>query len=156
MEAILNFFELLSKELIVMGTAALPVIELRGAIPVGLALGLDVWTTFIFAYLGTLVPVPVLLFFLRPVMDYLKQTRLLRWLAVWLEERTHRKSASVRKYSLIGLFFFVAVPLPTTGVWTGSMIAAFLNIRILYAFPVIALGNLIAGLIVMFISHQFI
>lgn len=156
MEAILNFFDLLRKELIVMGTAAMPIIELRGAIPVGLALGLNVWTTFIFAYLGTLVPVPVLLFFLRPVMSYLKQTRMLRWFAVWLEERTRRKSTSVQKYSLIGLFLFVAVPLPTTGVWTGSMIAAFLNIRILHAFPIIALGNLVAGLIVMFISHQFI
>lgn len=154
MDVIWDFLQLLKKELIVMGTAALPIIELRGAIPVGIALGLNVWTTFIFAYIGALVPVPVLLFFLRPVMDYLKRTKLLNWFAVWLEARTRRKSIKMHKYTLLGLFFFVAVPLPTTGVWTGSMIAAFLNIRILHAFPVIALANLVAGLIVMFISYH--
>jgi uncharacterized membrane protein len=156
MEAIFGVFELIKKELVVMATAFLPVVELKGAIPVGLGMGLDKWTTFILAYIGSILPVPILLFFLKPIMNFLRRTKILKWFADWIDERTQRKGVKVRKYSLLGLFVFVAVPLPTTGVWTGSAIASFLNIRILHAFPVIALGNLVAGLIVMLVSYHLI
>lgn len=149
-----EFLEVIKKELIVFGTAALPVIELKGAIPIGIGMGLGTWTSFILAYLGSILPIPFLLLFLKPVMAYLKKTKLLAPFANWVERRTNRKMVSVRKYSLLGLFIFVAIPLPSTGIWTGSAIASFLDIRIKHAFPVIALGNLVAGLIIMFLSHQ--
>ncbi|HZJ57569.1 MAG TPA: small multi-drug export protein [Clostridia bacterium] len=154
MGAFFEYLEVIKKELIVFSTAILPLVELKGAIPVGIGMGLSAMTSFIVAYLGSILPVPILLLFLKPVMAFLKGTRLLAPFANWVERRTNKKVRGVRKYSLLGLFIFVAVPLPTTGIWTGSAIASFLDIRIMHAFPVIALGNLVAGLIIMFLSHQ--
>ena len=155
MGAFFDFLEVIEKELIVFFTATLPLVELKGAIPVGMGMGLSTTGSFVAAYLGSLLPVPILLFFLKPIMAFLKKTRLLAPFANWIERRTHKKGQGVRKYSLLGLFIFVAVPLPTTGVWTGSAIASFLDIRVMHAFPTIALGNLVAGLIIMFLTHQF-
>lgn len=146
----------LADELIVAFTAALPVIELKGAIPTGIALGLNKWEAFISAYIGSLLPVPILLFFFRPIMTYLHRTRVFRRFAGWVYSRTRHKGYKIRQYSLLGLFIFVAIPLPTTGVWTGSMIASFLKLKISHSFIAIALGNLVAGLLIMFISHQFV
>lgn len=154
MESFLGFIELIKKELIVFFTAALPIIELKGAMPVGVGMGLSLTESFIASYLGSILPVPFLLLFLKPIMAFLRRTKILVPIANWIERRTEKKGQSVRKYSLLGLFIFVAVPLPTTGVWTGSAIASFLDIRIKHAFPVIALGNLVAGLIIMALTYQ--
>lgn len=155
MEALWEFLALIKRELVVIGTAAIPVVELRGAIPVGMAMGLSMWHSFMLALIGSLIPVPLLLYFLRPVVNYLKETKLLRWFAVWLENRTMKKSKRIKNLSLIGLCLFVAIPFPTTGVWTGCAIAAFLGMRISHAFCAIAIGDLIAGLIVMTFSNFF-
>ncbi len=152
----IDFFDMIKRELIVFSAATLPVIELKGAIPIGVGMGLTPLASFIAAYLGSLLPVPILLFFLKPIMVFLKKTRFLAPLARWVEKRTSKKGKSIRKYSLLGLFIFVAVPLPTTGVWTGAAIASFLDIRVKHAFPAIALGNLVAGLIILFLTYQII
>lgn len=137
-------------------TAALPLVELKGAIPAGIAMGLGVWESFICSYLGSLLPVPVLLFFFKPIMNYLHKTRFFRGFARWVQRRTSEKSNKVYRYSLLGVFIFVAIPLPTTGVWTGSMIASFMKLRILPSFIAISIGNLVAGLIILFLSYQLI
>ncbi|NLJ40372.1 MAG: small multi-drug export protein [Clostridiales bacterium] len=116
-------------------------------------MGLSTTGSFIAAYLGSLLPAPLLLFFLKPVMSFLRGTKLFAPFANWIEKRTHKKGVRIRKYSLLGLFIFVALPLPTTGVWTGSAIATFLDLRIKHALLVIALGNLVAGAIIMFLSY---
>ncbi len=154
MGSFFEFIELMKKELVVFFTAMFPLIELKGAIPIGVGMGLTLTESFIASYLGSILPVPILLFFLKPVMAFLKKTKILAPLANWVENRTKKKSVGVRKYSLLGLFIFVAVPLPTTGVWTGSAIASFLDIRIKHAFPVIAIGNLVAGLLILLLTHQ--
>ena len=154
MESFLGFIEVMEKELIVFFTAALPVIELKGAMPVGVGMGLSLTESFVASYLGSILPVPFLLFFLKPIMAFLRHTKILAPIANWIERRAEKKGKTVRKYSLLGLFILVAVPLPTTGVWTGSAIASFLDIRIKHAFPVIALGNLVAGLIIMALTYQ--
>ncbi len=155
-ESMFEALQNLTDELIVAFTAALPVIELKGAIPTGIALGLNKWETFISAYIGSLLPVPILLAFFRPIMAHLHRTRVFRRFASWVYSRTRHKGYKLRQYSLLGLFIFVAIPLPTTGVWTGSMIASFFKLKFSHAFIIIALGNLVAGLLVMFISHQFV
>ncbi len=152
----LEILQTLKNELMVILTAALPVVELKGAIPVGLATGLGIWESFICSYIGSLLPVPVLLFFFKPIMDYLHKTKLFKGFARWLDRRTNKKLHQVQRYSLLGLFIFVAIPLPTTGIWTGSMIASFLKLRILPSFIAISLGNLVAGLIILFLSYQLI
>ncbi len=135
-----------------------PIVELKGSIPVGVAMGIPLWEAFLIAWLASAVPVPFILLFLRPLIRYMKSTKPFRKFANWLEARTRRKTEKgvIRKYRLLGLFLFVAIPLPGTGVWTGSMIAALLDLRISHALPVILFGNLVAGLLMLFLTHSII
>jgi len=144
--------------LAVIGMAMLPVVELKGAIPTGLALGLPPWMAFWMAYIGSSIVCPLIIFLFRPIVAWIRKHNipLLGKIADWAQARGYRKSASVRKYSLLGLFLFVAAPLPTTGVWMGSLIAVLLDLREKHAVPVIVVGNLIAGLIVFLVSGYLI
>lgn len=154
MEKILDWFTSFPAVWAVLLSSVLPVIELRGAIPLGIGMGMGLWETFILAYVGSCLPVPLLIFFFKPIMAWLRGTKIFRPFAEWLHRRTERRSTKMRRYSLLGLFIFVAIPIPTTGVWTGSMIASFLNIRAKHAIPVIMAGNLVAGILVLTISYH--
>lgn len=157
MESIIKeLIEFLSIEFTVIFTAALPVIELRGAIPVGIALGLSPIHASILSLLGSMIPVPFILFGIRPVLNYLKKTRFFRKLAVGITDRSiNNNSHKIQKYGAWGLIVIVALPFPGTGVWSGSLLAALLDIRFKWAFPAILLGNIIAATIVMSISQGF-
>ncbi len=148
-----NLFEIITKEIMVLFIAALPLIELRGAIPIGVSMGLSPIHAAILGIIGSLIPVPFLLFFLKPVFIWLRQTKLFRGFVDRTVERTLKKSENIRKYRIIGLILFVGIPLPGTGVWTGSLAAILFNIRIKHALPAIALGNLLAGIIMFTFSH---
>lgn len=134
----------------------LPVVELRGAIPLGASLGLPFWECFLICVVGNLIPVPIILLFVRFVLQWMKKIKHLDKIAVWVENKAHKHSASIVKYAGWGLFLFVAIPLPGTGAWTGSLIAAMLDMRMKKAFPAIFAGVLIAGLIVGGISYGFL
>lgn len=131
----------------IMGTACLPVLELKAAIIAGFALGFPIWETFLFSYLGSIIPVPIILKFSQPVMAKLRNTKQSRKFIDWVEARSLKKSNTIKKYSLVGLFIFVAIPLPTTGVWTGSLIAALVGLRFWPSVAVIFSGNFVAGMI---------
>lgn len=133
--------------------AMAPVVELRGAIPYGLALGLDPASAFAASVIGNLIPTPIILLFVRKVFQWMRRTS--RWLGETvdkLEQRAAEKSDMVQRYALWGLVILVAIPLPGTGAWTGALVAALMNIRLSRAFPAIVLGVLIAGVIVLAIS----
>lgn len=131
-----------------------PVIELRGAIPVGLAMGLPFWTTFIAALIGNLIPVPFLILFTRKVFEWLRRkSALLEKFVSKMEEKAASKEDLLKKYELLGLCILVAIPLPGTGAWTGSLVAAVFDLRLKHSFPAIALGVLIAGIIVSIVSY---
>lgn len=131
-----------------------PVIELRGAIPAGLAMDLPFWTIFIAAFIGNLLPVPFLILFTRKVFEWLrKKSQLLERFVSKLEAKAASKEELLKKYELLGLCILVAIPLPGTGAWTGSLVAAVFDIRLKHSFPVIALGVLIAGIIVSIASY---
>lgn len=147
MTEFLNYF---SKELWVAFVSMVPLIELRGAIPVGAALGLPWLTTYIIAVIGNLLPIPFILWFSRPIMAWLKKTKPLRPIAEKLEQKTEANREKIMKYSAFGLFLFVAIPLPGTGAWSGALAAALLDMRFKYAFPSISLGVMAAGLIMQF------
>ncbi|MGI5822632.1 MAG: COG2426 family protein [Dethiobacteria bacterium] len=148
---LLNF---LSMELTVMFTAALPVIELKGAIPVGISLGMTPLHAAAVAFVGSMIPVPIILFTVRPVFNYLKSTNTFKKMIYKLTARFLKKSGGrIQRYGLWGLIFLVAVPLPGTGVWSGSLIAALLDMRFKWAFPAIFVGNLIAGILIMGVSE---
>lgn len=146
-------FSFLSKEVLVLLLAMVPLIELKGAIPVGISLGLSTLDSFFLSYVGSCLPVPLILLLVRPVLAHLGTYSKLKGL---VEKITHKNSVNTRKikrYGSLGLFLFVAVPLPGTGVWSGSLAAAMLNLPMKKALPIICFGNLIAGLIIMFLSH---
>lgn len=147
-----NLIEFLSIELTVMLTAAMPIIEMRGAIPVGISLGLSPIHSFILAFIGSMIPVPFILFTIRPIFNYLKKTRTFNKLVARLTDGTESNSAKIRKYGFWGLILVVAIPLPGTGVWSGSLVAALMNLRLKWAFPAIMIGNMIAGVLIVLIS----
>ncbi|WP_324822965.1 small multi-drug export protein [Sinanaerobacter sp. ZZT-01] len=148
--------DLLSTEITVLLTAMLPVIELRGAIPVGISLGMSPTHAFIISFIGSMIPVPFILFTIRPLFNWLRQTNLFRNLIRRITEKSLNKSGRIQKYGVWGLFLFVAIPLPGTGVWSGSLAAALLNLRFKWAFPAILIGNLIAGLLITGLSHSIL
>ena len=136
------------KCIMTMAIAAVPVVELRGAIPAGAAAGLNPWLACIAAVIGNLLPVPFIILLVRRVFDWLRKHPFFAPKIDALERTAHLKGRLVRKYRLLGLTLFVAIPLPGTGAWTGALVAAFLDIRLRHALPAIALGVLVAGGIV--------
>ena len=129
--------------------SVVPVIELRGAIPIGVALGLHPFWAMLASIVGNMLPVPFIILFVRHVFTWLKRhSPLLGRLVQKLEDKAHNKSAVVIKYRAIGLCLLVAVPFPGTGAWTGSLVAALLDIPLREAVPTILLWVIIAGLFV--------
>lgn len=135
--------------------AMTPIGELRASIPIALTLYQLNWgTAYLISVIGNLVPVVFLLIFLGPVSDWLsKKFPPFRRFFSWLFERTRRKyNSHMEKYGYPALIFFVAIPLPITGGWTGSLIAFLFGVSFKKAFFSIFLGVLIAGLIVSFVT----
>ena len=129
--------------------SAVPVIELRGGIPYGIASGLEWWEAYPAAVIGNLLPVPFIMLGIRWAFSWLR--KLSSWfehLISKMEEKAAKNSKMIEKYELLGLFILVAIPLPGTGAWTGALVAAMLEMRIRHTFPVIALGVLVAGAVV--------
>lgn len=142
------FFETFSHELLLtFATAMVPVVELRGAIPLGVAAGLPPAPACAAAILGNLVPAPLVILLGRRAADFLRGTAFFGPKIGWLERRAHLKGRLVRKYRLAGLVILVGIPLPGTGAWTGALVAAVLNIRMRHALPAILLGLVLAGLV---------
>jgi len=133
-------------------TAMVPVIELRGAIPIGVAAGLSPTVACVTAILGNLVPVPFIMLLIRRIFDWLRHTAFFGPKIEWLERRAHLKGRVVRKYRLPGLIILVGIPLPGTGAWTGALVAALLDIRLRHAIPAIFIGLLIAAAITLTVT----
>ena len=133
-----------------------PILEVKAAIPIGTAMGLPLWDSFIVAVLGGLVPCPFIILFSRKMISWLKTTAILGWFGSFMERHVDQKADKVRKYSLLGLFVLVAAPLPGTGVWTGSLVAALLDLRLKHAVPVILLGNIVCSLCILMITGVFV
>ncbi|MEG1658793.1 MAG: small multi-drug export protein [Oscillibacter sp.] len=138
---------LLGKVLMTFGVAMVPILELRGAIPLGVAAGLPPWVACAVAILGNLLPVPIIMLLVRRVFDWLRDGKFWGPKILWLERRAHLKGHLVRKYRLPGLIILVGIPLPGTGAWTGALVAALLDMRIKTAIPAILAGLFIAGAI---------
>lgn len=132
----------------------LPVLELRGAIPIATANGLNFWVAIICAIIGNLIPVPFIIVFIRRIFALIRKwSKKLDKIVTKLEERASKKSDVVLKYAFWGLVILVAIPLPGTGAWTGALVAAMLDMRLRRAFPAIGLGVVIAAIIVSFVTY---
>ncbi|MBQ5969583.1 MAG: small multi-drug export protein [Clostridia bacterium] len=143
----------LAADLIVFLISMLPVLELRGGLIAAKLLELPFWPAFTVCVVGNLLPVPFLLLFIRRIFALLKRFHKVEALIEKVEARSVRKARRVVKYRLWGLLLLVAIPLPGTGAWTGALAAAFLDIRMKHALPVIAAGVVIAGVITAALSY---
>ncbi len=151
-ESMLNS-DLYIKCLVVFAISMVPIIELRGALPVGIALGLDPLLAYTLCVIGNMLPVPVILLFVRRVFEWMKKkSERLGSIAEKMEQKAEGKKDQVQKYEWLGLMLFVGIPLPGTGAWTGALIAAMLDMRLKRAFPSILLGVILAGAIMLFAS----
>ena len=131
----------------------IPFIELRLAIPLGLGLGMPWYEAFLISVISNCVPIPFIILLTRPIFDWLKKRKLFEKFVTKFEARMMKKSEKVTKYEMIGLFLFVAIPLPGTGAYSGSVIAALLGMRLKKAIPSIAAGVFVAGVIVTIITY---
>ena len=139
--------------------AMLPVVELRGAIPVGVGmLGRSALpSVYLAAVLGNMLPVPFIIVYIRRIFQWLRRrSRRLDGLVTRLETKAHLKGRMVTRYKYLGLCILVAIPLPGTGAWTGALVAAFLDMRLRSAVPAIFLGVVIAGILVSLVTSGVI
>lgn len=143
----------MSGELISFIISLFPVLELRGGLVAATFLGIDWWKAFIYCFIGNMLPIPFILLFIRKIFDLMKKKKPLDKFVHKMEEKADKHSDKIEKYSLLGLFLLVAIPLPGTGAWTGALVAALMDMRISRALPVIAIGVIVAGIIVATVSY---
>ena len=150
-EILINFFgERLgenSEELIIFMISMLPVLIAAKL------LGVDWLPAFIICFIGNMLPIPFILLFIRKIFEFLKKFKFTRKIVEKLEAKSKKKSDKFKRGTRFGLFTFVAIPLPGTGGWTGSLIAAMLDMRLKYSLPIIAVGVLCAGIIMSVIAY---
>ena len=152
-QALFDSLSSLGPEIAVLIVSMCPFVELRLAIPIGCIAGLPVWECFLLAIIGNLLPVPVIFFLLRPVFNWIRRRPKLAPFAEKIEKKLLSKSDKVTRYAFWGLLLFVAVPLPGTGAWTGTGIAALLDFKPKNTFLSVCLGVLIAAVFVSFVSY---
>ena len=130
--------------------AMIPVVELRGAIPVAIATGVHPALAFVMAVIGNMIPVPFILLFIRKVLEWMERSRvtLFNKVAGWLRRKAEKNTEKITRYGFWGLCFFIAIPLPVTGAWTGSLVAATIHMKFWRAMLSALLGVLIAGVVV--------
>ena len=149
------FLEIVGKELCVFFCSMLPVIELRGAIPLAFGLGLPWWQAYLISVVGNLLPVPFILLLINIVIKWMASSRVkfFNKIANFLLTKVEKKREKIEKYSFWGLCLFIAIPLPVTGAWTGSLVAAVVEMKPWKAFISALLGVLLAGAIVTLIVY---
>lgn len=148
-----NTLSFMPKEAVAFIISMVPILELRGGLVAASLLGIGVFKAIVLCVIGNVVPIPFILFFITPVFNWMKKTKLFRPLVEKLEEKSMSKSDQIQKYEFWGLALFVGIPLPGTGAWTGALIAALLGIDIKKASLSIFIGIIIATIIMTFISY---
>lgn len=136
------------KAIYVLIVSAMPFSELRGGIPLALSLGFDPFTAFVLAFTGNIIPIPIILLFLEKLKNFFCRWKFIDKLYRKIEKRTLEKKKIIEKYGYLGLTFFVAIPFPVTGAWTGALLAFLLNLSPKKSFIFISSGVFIAGIIV--------
>ena len=140
------------KELIVFIISIIPILELRGGLIAASLLNLNIVSSFIICFIGNILPVPFILWFITPIFDKLKKTKKLSKFVNKLENKAMSKKDQIEKYQYWGLMLFVGIPLPGTGAWTGCLIAALLGMDKKKSFLFTILGVLMAGIIMLILS----
>lgn len=143
------------KYLITFVIGMVPIIELRGAIPIGVGMGLSYFEAFICSFLGNIIPIYFIVKFIRPLFGFFGRWKPFKKIIDWATNKATRKieeNPRLQTYTALALFLFVAIPIPGTGAWVGSLIANFLNLPPKKAIPPIVAGVLTAGIIVLAVT----
>ena len=157
--AIQNFFlNTVGEKLCVLFCSMIPIIELRGAIPMGAIFGMPWWQSYILSVIGNMLPVPIILLFVKAVLNFMARSnvKLFNKVADFLFKRVDKRRGKIEKYSFWGVCLFVAVPLPVTGAWTGSLVAAMIDMKFWKALLSCLLGVMIAGVVMTLVSYGVI
>ena len=146
-----NLGGVISAELIIFIVSMIPILELRGGLIVASLLHVNMWKAIPICIIGNIIPVPFILLLITRIFVLLRKTKL-RGLVDRIETRAMSKSDNIRRYEFLGLVLFVGIPLPGTGAWTGSLIAALLGVDNKKAVPAILLGILLATVIMCIVA----
>lgn len=155
-QAIKEFFlKLVGPHLAVLICSMIPIIELRGSIPLGALLDMPFWLNYILSVVGNMLPVPVILLFVKAVLTWMAKCKInfFNKIANWIFAKADKNRPKIETYGFWGLFLFVAIPLPGTGAWTGSLVAALIDMKFGKAILAVLLGVLSAGVIMTLISY---
>lgn len=144
-QLLLSHLDFLPPELLVIIISALPILELRGGIPLGLGFGFSFGKTLSLCLFGNFLPILPMLILFQPLSTWLLKYRWYKKFYNWLYGRTLKKSENVKKYGALGLILFTAVPLPTTGAYSACVAASLFAIPLRYSLPAICTGVIIAG-----------
>lgn len=139
--------------IITLFVAMVPVIELRGALPIGVGLGLSPLVSTLIAIIGNLIPIPFLLLLVPKIFDWLRDKKLTKKFIAWLEQKAAKHQTTIDKYGYLGLIILVAIPLPGTGAWTGALVASCLKMKKRQSLLAIIIGVIIAAAIVLAITY---
>ncbi len=144
---------LLGKYIIIFILSTLPILELRGGLIAANFLGLPMWQSFAICFLGNIIIIPFILWFIMPLFDKLKKIKGLRNVIAKLEAKANNKKEKIETLKYWGLFLFVGIPLPGTGAWTGCFIAAILGLDKKKSLLAAIMGVLLAGIIMLIFSY---
>lgn len=136
-----------------------PIIEIRGAIPVGVGMGLSYFEAFIIGFLGNIIPIYFIVKYIGPIFEFLRKFKIFNKIIDWASNKATKKieeSSRLQNFTALGLFLFVAIPIPGTGAWVGSLIANFLHVPFRKAVIPLVLGVITAGLIVLFATGSVV
>ena len=158
MEAIATWFaqtlgQYVAPEWVVFIISMIPILELRGGLIAASVLQIDIWKAIPFCVVGNIIPIPFILLFIKKILQWMKGIKGLRVIANWLEDKANKKSDALKKGEFWGLALFVGIPLPGTGAWTGSLIAALFDVKLPKAVGAILLGIVIATIIMAIVSY---
>lgn len=128
--------------------SAVPLIEQRGAIPGGILLGCNPFLVFLVSYIGSLLPAPIILLLFNKIYDWMKGVRQFNFITNIIDNKIRKNKGKLEQYKEIGLITFIAIPLPTTGIWTGTAIAAFLGLDFKKSLLCAAIGGLLSAIII--------
>ncbi len=148
-----TFGGILTKEALAFVISMVPILELRGGLIFASAAGIDMWKAIPICVIGNLIPVPFILLLITPVFNWLKKMKTFRPMVEKLENKAMSKKGKIEKYKFWGLVLFVGIPLPGTGAWTGSLIAALLDMDFKRAFPAVVIGICMATVIMTTLSY---
>lgn len=143
----------LGKSITIFILSLLPIIELRGGLIAATLLGVSFFKAFIICFIGNILPVPFILWFIRKILDWMRNVKIFKKIVKWIDRKVENKKSQIEKYGFFGIVLFVGIPLPGTGAWTGSLIAAMLDMDKKKSFIAVLIGVLVAGIIMSIISY---